>query len=240
MKHQPVFFTFSKNILAFGICIVYMLASCASNEVGNSKDVNPDAIYFDYHISGDEESGYITVKAQYRFGGPNGTTLVLNEPANVKLDGEPLQADSSKMNGAWYELLIPAKEFSGHHSIVFTDHNNKEYKEEFDFTVISLKKEIPPVLSRDTLVFELERVQPGDRIKLLLTDTAYYSRGIDRVDTVQNGRIMISKQDLDNVKNGPVAIEFYKEEERELKETTAEGGKINISYGLKRVFELKD
>jgi hypothetical protein len=136
--------------------------------------------------------------------------------------------------------VIPVREFTGRHSIVFTDHNNKEYKEEFEFGPISLKEEIPAALSRDTLIFKLEGLKTGDKLHVLLTDTAYYSRGIDRVDTIQNGRIVISKQDLDNVKNGPVAIEFYKEEERSLKQTTIEGGKISISYGLKRVFELGD
>ena len=58
----------------FLISAVFSLlaVSCTSNEIGNSKDVNPESIYFDYRVWGDEESQDITVKLQYRFGGQNG------------------------------------------------------------------------------------------------------------------------------------------------------------------------
>ena len=52
------------------------LFSCTSDEIGNSKDVNPDAIFFDYKIWADETREYVTVHLQYRMGGKNGTTLV--------------------------------------------------------------------------------------------------------------------------------------------------------------------
>jgi hypothetical protein len=74
----------------------------------------------------------------------------------------------------------------------------------------------------------------------LLTDTAFYSRGIDRIDTVRNDSIIITPRDLENLKNGPVYLEIYKDDEWPLKETTKGGGRISLSYGLKRVFELKD
>jgi hypothetical protein len=54
------------------------------------------------------------------------------------------------------------------------------------------------------------------------------------------GRITITRQDLDNLKNGPISLEFYRDDEKRLEETTRKGGRLFISYGLKRVFELKD
>ena len=65
-----------------------LLFACTSNEIGNSKDVNPDAIYFDYKIWGEEGNENVTVKLQYRFGGQNGTTLTMEDPAKVELDDE--------------------------------------------------------------------------------------------------------------------------------------------------------
>ncbi|MBS1656251.1 MAG: hypothetical protein JSU05_15470, partial [Bacteroidetes bacterium] len=59
--------------------------SCASNEIGNAKDVNPDAIFFDYKIWGDESKDIATCMLQYRFAGPNGTTLVLEDPSKVEI-----------------------------------------------------------------------------------------------------------------------------------------------------------
>lgn len=229
-----------KEFLAIEVCFAIFLAGCTSNEIGYSKEVSPDAIYFDYSIWGDEESGNITAKFQYRVGGPNGTTLVLEEPAKVEFDGELLPVDSSRMNGAWYEANKPVKDFDGRHLVIYTDINKKQYKEEFHFKAFSLRKEVPKEIKRDDLVFELDGLEPEDYMRLLLTDTSFYSRGIDRLDTIRNGKIIITRRDLDNLKNGPVSLEFYREDEKSLKETTKEGGALSISYGLKRVFELKD
>jgi hypothetical protein len=229
-----------KGFLAIAFCIAISLAGCTSNEIGYSKEVSPDAIYFDYNIWGDEESGNVTAKFQYRLGGPNGTTLVLEEPAKVEFDGQLLPVDSSRMNGAWYEINKPVKDFDGRHLIIYTDSDKKQYREEFDFNVFSLGAELPKEIKRDDLVFELDGLEPEDYIRLLLTDTSFYSRGIDRLDTIRNGKIIVTRRDLDNLKNGPVSLEFYREDEKFLKQTTKEGGTLSISYGLKRVFELKD
>ncbi|HEY6506043.1 MAG TPA: hypothetical protein VIZ28_18840, partial [Chitinophagaceae bacterium] len=120
-------------VLSAIFLVFFILGSCTSNEIGNSKDVNPESVYFDYRVWGDEESGDITVKLQYRFAGPNGTTLVLEEPGKVELDGVKIPVDSSLMSGAYYEMTKTVKEFTGRHTIVFTDPAGKEYKEEFSF-----------------------------------------------------------------------------------------------------------
>jgi hypothetical protein len=230
---------FKKRFLRF-LCLPAFLMGCTSNEFGYSKEVNADAIFFDYNVWGDEESGNVTAKLQYRFGGPNGTTLVLEDPAKVEFDGELLRVDSSRMNGAWYEINRAVQDFDGKHLILYTDINKNQYQEEFDFKVFSLKTELPKKMKREDLVFELEGLDSVDYIKVLLTDTAFYSRGIDRLDTVHNGRIIITLKDLDNLRNGPVSLEFYREDEKAIREATKEGGRLSVSYGLKRVFELQD
>lgn len=223
-------------LLSFGI----FLTACTSNEIGNSKDVNPASVYFDYRIWGDEESGYITVKLQYRFAGPNGTTLVLQEPGKVELDGVAIGVDSSKMSGAYYEIIKPIKEFTGHHTIVLTDIDKKEYKEEFSFQPIILKTRVPPVITRSDLIFELGGLTPKDYVRVLMSDTASFSEGIVRLDTVINGRITVSKEELGVLANGPIHFELFKEDEKRVKNGTRQGGKLAISYGLKREFMLKD
>jgi hypothetical protein len=219
---------------------IIFFVSCTSNEIGNSKDVNPESIYFDYRVWGDEQSADITVKLQYRFAGPNGTTLLLEDPSKAELDGIVIKADSSKMNGAYYEVTRPVKGFAGRHSIVFTDINGKKYKEEFSFKPISLKTTIPAVVKRGDLVIELEGLAPQDYVNVMLSDTASFSEGISRIDTVKNGRIIISKADLKSLVNGPIHFEISKEDEKWIKNRTKEGGKLSISYELKREFALKD
>jgi len=218
------------------------LSSCTgrSNEIGGSKDVNPETIWFDYQISGEEGREDISVMLQFRFAGKNGTTLVLDGGSKVELDGQLIKADSSKITGAFYELMKPVNEFIGKHNIIFTDINGKQYKEEFSFNPISLKTKIPDSLHREDLVFELDGLDHTDFVRVLLTDTAFTSEGINRVDTVKNGRVIISKEDLESVVNGPVQLELIKEDEKPVKNGTREGGHISINYGLKRSFKLKD
>src|SRR5689334_16427648 len=103
--------------LGFVLLGLLIFSSCTSNEIGNAKDVNPETIYFDYRVWGDEDAGYITTRLQYRFAGPNGTTLLLENPSKTELDGIAIKADSSKMSGAYYEVTKPVKEFTGQHAI---------------------------------------------------------------------------------------------------------------------------
>jgi hypothetical protein len=232
--------TITTSALFFSIiALSFFFSSCSSNEIGNSKDVNPETIYFDYQVTGEEGNDDITVMLQYRFGGENGTTLVLEEPSKVELDGQVIKTDSSRMTGAFYEVIRPIKDFAGKHSIVFTDINKKQYREEFSFQPVTLRTSIPAIIERGDLVFELDGLNKEDYVRVLLNDTAFASNGINRVDTVKNGRVMISKADLKNLVDGPVRLELYKEDEKPVKNGTYEGGKLSVSYGLKREFVLR-
>jgi Cu/Ag efflux protein CusF len=228
------------HLLTSTSILTLILTSCTSNEVGNSKDVNPDAIFFDYRIRGDEKDSSVTVYIQYRMGGPNGTTLVLNDPARVQLDSEILNVDSARLSGAFYELQKPSHEFAGRHIILFTDLNKKEYKEEFVYQPFRLKVKIPAVIKRNDLVFDLEGLEPLDYINVSATDTSFTSKDINRIDTVKNGRVTITTDELNALVNGPITIQFIKEIEKPVKKGTKEGGRITVSYGLQREFELKD
>jgi hypothetical protein len=218
----------------------FLPAACTNNEPGVKRNIDPEAIYFDYRVWGDEENGDVTVRVQYFIGDMEGSTVLWEPPGKVEFDGEVLPADSTRMNGFYYETRIPLENFPGKHSIVFTDLSKKQYKEEFDFPVIFLKKELPAVISREELVLELVGLDSGGIVKVLITDTSFYGRGIERMDTVRNDSIIITPRDLENLKNGPVYLEIYKEEEWPLKQPGKAGGKLSLSWALKRAFELKD
>ena len=211
--------------------------SCNSND---SSNVDPDSIYFDYRVTGDEDAGYITVRLQYKVGDPAGPALLLQKPGKVELDGTPFKADSSKMNGAYYEMTKPVKEFAGHHSIVFTDRKGKQYREEFDFQPISMRQVLPAMVNRGDLSLDIDGLAAKDYVKVMLTDTVRFSAGIDRVDTVKNGHVVITKEDLESLADGPVNLAISRELERPVKNGTRRGGKLYISYEVKREFELRD
>jgi hypothetical protein len=215
------------------------LGACTSNEIGSSRDVNPASVYFDYNVWGDEEGGTMNVKLQYRFAGANGTTLLLEAPSKVEFDGVQLRADSSRMAGAYYEVIKPISEFTGRHTIVFTDPENKQYREEFSFHPISLRTQLPPTVTRGELILDLDGLAPTDYLHVMLNDTSRSGSGIDRVDTVKNGHIVLSARDFDSLASGPIRLEISREDERKLKEATPQGGRFSYSYGLKRSFNLK-
>jgi len=222
------------------ISISLLIYSCTNNEIGKSEDVNPETIYFDYKVWGEEGDEEVTVMLQYRFAGKNGTTLVLEDSAKVELDGQVINVDSSKMTGAFYEVIRPVKDFIGKHSIVFTNQEKKQYKEEFEFKPVSLRTNIPNEIKRGDLVFDLDGLDPVDYVRILLTDTLFESEDINWVDTVKNGRVMISAEELKKVGNGPVHLELFKEIDKPVKNGTKEGGTFSFPYGLKRDFVLKD
>jgi hypothetical protein len=234
------YFYMSRFFALLFILPVILLSSCNSNEIGSSKDVNPEAIYFDYKIWGDEGNDNLTVKLQYRFAGENGTTLTLEKPAKVELDDELIPVDSSKMTGAFYEIHKPINKFNGEHTITFTDIKEKQYKEKFGFQALQLKTVLPGTLKREKILLEVDGLNGECFVRIILTDTSFASEGINRVDTIKNGQIIITDEDLKSLVNGPIQLELIKEEERKIKNGTREGGKFSISYGLKREFILED
>jgi archaellum component FlaF (FlaF/FlaG flagellin family) len=216
-----------------------ILFSCTSDEIGNSKDVNPDAVYFDYEVWADETNSDVTVNLQYRMGGKNGTTLVLDEPSKVLFDGEQLKVDSAKVTGAYYEIQKPTASFGGKHTVTFTDLNKKEYKEEIEFVPFTIDS-LPAVMNRGDLVFTFKGLEPVDVLDVSLTDTSFTSTDISDTDTIRNGKLVIPAKKLSALVNGPITLLFYKETIKPVKNGTKEGGRILIRYSLKREFELKD
>ena len=233
MKHQF-------GVIAVWLVSILFLFSCTSDEIGSSKDVNPEAVFFDYEIWAEEGKEDVTVNLQYRMGGKNGTTLVLDEPSKAMLDGEQLQVDSAKVTGAYYEVQRQMASFPGKHSITFIDLNRKEYKEEFEFTPFILDPDVPATLNRGDLVFNFKGLDSIAYLNVLLTDTSFNSTDINDIDTVRNGRLLISAQRLSALVNGPINMQFHREMEKPIRNGTKEGGKLYIHYGLKREFELKD
>ena len=220
------------------ILLLLFLAAC-NNEIGNSKNVDPDAIFFDYKIKGEEKDSSVTVYLQYKMGGPNGPTLVLDDPAQVQLDEEIIPIDSAKLTGAFYEIQKPSNSFAGKHTIRFTNFNRKEYKEEFVYKPFSLRKKMPAAIDRGDLVFDFEGLESEDHIRVTATDTSFTSRDINEIDTPNHGRLIIPEHRLKNLVSGPIILLLSKETEKPVKNGTKAGGRIVVSYGLQREFVLK-
>jgi hypothetical protein len=202
-------------------------------------EVNPENVYFDYKITGDEDLGYVTIKLLFRKGAMNKTPFRLNPPAGVTLDGQPLPADSTEMNGVYYEVSRPVEEFSGNHIIEYTSGNGKSYSEKFDFQPMTTEFETGSRVGPGDFQLRLEGLSDLDRVRVILLDTAAFSEGIERVvDSVGNGLLTIDSMEMASLRPGPIYLEVARERERRVRQGTRAGGRISFYYGIKRQFEL--
>ncbi len=227
-----------KSTVSFFLLISSLFFACKNPQL-NEDPVDPDAIYFDYKITAEEGNDNLTVMLQFR-DGEEGDAVSIPGPGSVLLDGELLEEDSTKMTGVFYEIHKPIAGFAGKHSIVFTNADKKQYKEEFEFKPMNLLKPIPDSLRRNDLILELDGIDEKELLTILLTDTSSYHDGINKTDSVVNGRLVITRADLDNLSNGPVQLEIIREIERPVHARTKEGGRLLIRYSLRREFFLQN
>jgi hypothetical protein len=221
------------------ICSAIIFVSCHHLE-NKSKNDDEGPAFFDYKIKGNEKDSLVTVYLQFKMDGPNGMSMNLNEPEEVTLDGEKIPAARAKLTGAYYEIQKPANGFTGSHTIIYTDAEKKQYKEEFEYRPFSLQTEIPAIIHRGDIEFSLDNVDTVDYIRVTATDTSFRSRDIIEIDTARNGRLIIPSERWNNLVNGPIILMLSRERERPVKNGTVAGGRIVVSYGMEREFELQD
>ena len=224
----------------FFFIILTCLLSCITNEPETHSPVLSKDIFFDYKIWGEEGKEAVTCLLQFRFRRETARSIKLDSPERVEIDGELIIADSARITGPFYEIQKPINDFIGSHTITVIDINKKEYKEEFIFQPFSLLTEIPDTIVRDDWIFNIEGLQPIDFLRIIAIDTSFKSDDINEIDTVKNGKLIIAKEKLRTLVNGPVTLLLNKEDERSVKNGTERGGKISITYGLKREFILAD
>lgn len=211
------------------------LYSCSSNEIADSKDVAQNKIYQQYSLNYTEGEKNFTVKAQYRFGGRNGTTLVLSKPANIHFDYVNIGVDSGKYAGAYYESNRDAGLLFSSHSFVYTDINNKKLENNFFFNQFKLSG-IPSTASKKTpvsIAYTFEpgySLQPGDYIELRSVNTdSSFSITVHSTDT---GNIIIPLKELKRQKGNELSLEATLYRNMKLKQVTDEGGELEIRYAL--------
>jgi hypothetical protein len=208
-----------------------LLTACTSNEIGESKDVVQEKIYQEYSITYNEGNPNIDVFCQYRFGGKNGTTLVLNMPSEVKFDGEKLNVDSNGVSGAYYKTNKPAANFMGKHSFVFTNIDKKQYENSFTFD--EFKVAFPSVAQKNKpleISFTTSPLGADDYVEINTVDS-------DSSFSITNSgtNVIIPIEELQRQKKNDVQLEAHLYRNIPLQQNTTEGGKLFMHYTLKPV-----
>lgn len=231
---------FCKTIVVLFFGIVAMVMGCKNKDKVSKNKFDADWIYFDYTVNAEENSGNVNCVFQYKNYDVEGNAIDI-EPGKVELDGQPIQPDSTKLSGFFYEVQKPVDSFAGKHTVVFTGANDREYKNEFEFFPFSIAEELQEKVKRKPFTIQLKNFPATEKsVRLLMLDTAFASKGFNDLVPVIDGKVNIDQSILKTIKNGPINFELYMEREIPLKQTTKAGGKISITYGLKREFELVD
>jgi hypothetical protein len=219
---------FSTLITAFTILL---FAACTSNEIGDSKDVAQDKIYQDYSITYTEGNANAEVFCQYRFGGKNGTTLVLNTPSSVSFDGEKLSVDSNNISGAYYKTSKAFANFWGSHKFVFTNVDKKQYENNFSFDSFKVNFPAGAVKNKPLEInFTTTTLGADDYVEINTVDS-------DSSFSITNkgNSVIIPVEELKRQKKNDVQLEAHLYRNIPLQQNTTEGGKMYVSYTLKAV-----
>ena len=226
-------------MILFALCVCAF--SCNSNEIGNSKDVNPETIYIYYAVSYDDGDDSVSCYLQYRFAGENGTTLVLNSPAAVKIDDIEIPVDSNNVSGAFYLKNFYAKTFTGKHSIDYIDINGKHHQEQFSFDPVVLTTVIPPAIKRTDIVLDFSGHLSDDVATVTIEDSSVQTVDVHYAATLAKGRIVVPAEELQPLTNGPLKIYISKTVTPAFQHPTQEAGMFAVMYGIKEIeTALKD
>ncbi len=212
-----------------------MLTGCQHGDPGKVKQ---DELYFDYRIMAAEDKP-VSCMFQYKKGGEEGEAVAIEPPGKVELDGELLHADSAGFSGVFYEKYFPSYQFRGSHTISMTNPARKIFRETFQLQDFGIE-ELPDQVIRQPFLLQFKNFpNTKTRVRLQLIDTAFYNNDVIEVLQVVDGTFMVTEKMLRQLKSGPVSMEISREEERPLQQNSARG-KINITYSLKRDFQLVD
>lgn len=226
--------------LFFSALLMMMLAACNVEEIGNSKDVNPETVYSEYSITANENEDVYS-SARFRFAGPEGTTLLLGDSEYVSFDGKKLLADSSKSQGVFYGTNNNYHNFIGKHEWSFTNRLGKEFKNEINFLPFTISSAIPQTIrKKDDLKLIFSNGKWANEITVQLSDTATATPDID-ISSQGKDTLVIASGDIAKLKAGQLSLDVYAEKSYKAEQATSEGGKIVITQLLKtRKIFLKD
>lgn len=217
------------------VLAICFFTACEDQEIGNSKDVNTDAVFQSYNIDFNEGDSAVEVVVQFRFGGEHGTTLFLDSGSNVALDGKQLSVDSGKVTGAFYKANLPVPSAESKHVLTFKGNNGKIYNNTFAIKPLVLLNSFKKPLARGELLLNFGGSNDNVPIQIEINDTLNAALACDTTLAIKNGQVLLPANFMGRLISGPISIHILQKQILPLQEVTKEGGQMKMTYQLKQI-----
>jgi len=212
--------------------------SCSSRDKKHNGPASPELLYLDYQLNAEAGDDKLTLKFRF-LDEEDGDVFSLPAGAGLFLDGEELQADSTKGSGVFYEVHKEMETFAGIHEVELRNQGKTLLTDHFSFRPIRPVYDIPDTIDRGDLLLELEGLEPEDYIRTTATDTAFYNPGVNRLDTIKNGQYFLAANELGKLHSGPVQLLLQREWELYLEGENGPRGKKSLNFLLKKEIYLR-
>ncbi|MGB3467658.1 MAG: hypothetical protein WBA74_20390 [Cyclobacteriaceae bacterium] len=226
MKKSKILYT----ILSGAILFMITFSSC---DVEDSADVNQDKIYTVYEAFYNSNTDKTWIIARFRFGGPTGTLLELNEPALVTFEGEELPYNPV--------FLGHYKEFAGRITsgeFVYTN------TEEVTFTnslpaseTIQFPAELESISRSNAFSLEWDgtTLKENERVGLFVGSWTWGQDAAFLQINEGASDLVLGKDQLENLPDGQSTFYMDRTTEVDVAEGTSEGGVVRATFRAENI-----
>ena len=217
----------SKTLLSALVAVI-CLSLFTACERESSLDVNQDKIYMDYELFYNSNTDKTWVVARFRFGGPTGTLLELEDPAFVVFDQDTLA----------YNVLVGGhfKEYAGQLTtgdFSYTDAEGITYNNTVPaYEAIQFPSDFD-TLSRSeaySLAWEGTALSADQRVGLFIGSWTWGDDALS-IQTADGATdVVLGTEQLDNLPLGPSTCFMDRSKDVAVSEGTSEGGRIRGKY----------
>lgn len=212
---------------------VFMLTGCPSNEVMESKNVSQSEIHQALSAVYDEEDNTGKVNAEFRVAGPNGTTLVLSEPSDIRVNGTELKLDTYLLGGVYYTLSQGKR--NGDLNFEFIDYDKKSYKNSFKMLPATFAQTLTELSKSETtkLAYMGPDLLGSETLKLTISGDSV-STTID-ANLAEKAFVITPDALKDFQPKENVTLSMERNQSGSLQQATARGGTFSITYRSKKI-----
>ena len=210
-----------------------LLNTACSVETMNSDQVVPQAIYQSYSVTYHAASDSTEYYAQFRAGGPTGTTLSLTDPSMIK-------ANNSKLSSKWMLGTYYSRSVSGFHpeaTFEWTDNQQKVYQNSAVLKPISIRQAAATISAKSPYEVELD-VQNLSSDEEVSVSLSQERQGQEQKDyrlvraayDPNNRKAIFSPAELAKLWNGNATLTVTRGKSQALKQSPNSKGNLSATY----------